>query len=188
MKPCTRHRKQLAWLAAGNLESATARDLHLHLESCPGCRSYLAELSKVTGNLFQPASAPTVEASERFHRRVLAALEKERAGQRPVSRIAWRPILLRVALPAFAVVMALAILAVIYFHPTPQPRAESAPQALTRPSVIASELQPTIANYQSVANRSLDELDELVTRQARHYPSQPALSSSTMVAGAFRSE
>jgi hypothetical protein len=38
------------------------------------------------------------------------------------------------------------------------------------PPDIKSDLPPTIANYQRIATRSLDDFDELLTRQSERNP------------------
>ena len=44
MKPCSKNRKLLAWLALGNLDDKQATALREHVATCEGCRSYLDEL------------------------------------------------------------------------------------------------------------------------------------------------
>ena len=50
---------------------------------------------------------------------------------------------------------------------------------------VESDFEPTISNYQMVANRSLDKLDDLLTRQANRNPSPiPIYTVSTLTRAA----
>ena len=51
MKPCAQNRKLIAWLASNALDARQTRQLQAHLETCEGCRRYLAEISNVTERL-----------------------------------------------------------------------------------------------------------------------------------------
>ncbi len=70
MKPCHQNRKLIAWLAANALDARQTRQLRLHLETCEGCRQYLAEISNVTEKLVTAEVNPNLQVSERFHRQV----------------------------------------------------------------------------------------------------------------------
>jgi len=48
MKPCAQNRKLIVWLSLNVLDASQARQLRAHLETCEGCRRYLAEISNVT--------------------------------------------------------------------------------------------------------------------------------------------
>ena len=48
MNPCANQRHLIAALALAMLEAQPARELRAHLETCEGCRGYLAELAEVT--------------------------------------------------------------------------------------------------------------------------------------------
>jgi hypothetical protein len=56
-------------------------------------------------------------------------------------------------------------------------------QAVVRPT-LQVDLPPTIANYQMVASRSLDELDELLTQQGNRRPGPSAIYTASMFAAA----
>ena len=64
MKPCRKYRKQVVWLAAAALADGEARALRAHLETCAGCRAYLAEISHVTERL---AAAGAIRKSARLN-------------------------------------------------------------------------------------------------------------------------
>jgi anti-sigma factor RsiW len=180
MKPCLRNRKPLAWLALGELDARTAAALRAHIQTCDGCRRYLAEVSAVTEMLAATDLAPDTQASESFHRRVVIRLRAEPSGSiwqtmaAPfiAARLSWR-----VALPVMgAAALAITLLTVLARQPAaPQP-APTVVQAAPPPD-LKSDLPPTIANYQRIASRSLDDLDELLTRQSKRNP--PPIPSYT---------
>ena len=74
MKPCAQNRKLIAWLASNALDARQTRQLQAHLETCEGCRRYLAEISNVTERLAAAETNPDVQASESFHRKVAGKL------------------------------------------------------------------------------------------------------------------
>ena len=169
MKPCSRNRKPLAWLALGELDARRAGELRAHVETCDGCRRYLAEISSVTEGLSAAGVPPDMQASEVFHRRVMTKLRAEQScpiWQTLLARFDWR-----LALPA---VGAIAVVIVLFSHLARQPSlpqpAPTVVQAAPSPH-IATDLSPTIANYQRIASRSLDDFDELLTRQSKRDPS-----------------
>jgi hypothetical protein len=66
-------------------------------------------------------------------------------------------------------------------HPGP-PVSAPLPAQVVSTDNPGGELAPSLANYQIVANRSLDELDELLTRQAHHpQPRAPIYTASAFV-------
>ncbi len=169
MKPCRKYRKQIAWLAAGSLETPAARNLRSHLEICEGCRAYFQEISHLAQTLNATAITPDMDASESFHRRVAGALRVEasasvweRAGAFLRAGLSNG----RMALPALAVlVLAAATLFHFQRHAavlTPGPAIAPAVPAANMPG----DLRPSIRNYQIAACCSLDQLDELLARQA----------------------
>jgi hypothetical protein len=52
------------------------------------------------------------------------------------------------------------------------------------PPDLKSDLPPTIANYQRIATRSLDELDDLLTMQGRRNPSPTPIYTASLFAPA----
>jgi anti-sigma factor RsiW len=184
-EPCSRNRKPLAWLALGELDARRAGELRAHLETCDGCRRYLAEISAVTEKVAAAVMTPDVQATEAFHRGVVAKLRAEPSGSiwqtlaAPfiAARLDWRA-----ALPAIGVA---ALVIVMLSTPVRQPAAPAPAPAGAQaglPPDIESDLPPTIANYQRIATRSLDELDELLTRQSkRNPPPTPIYTASLFV-------
>jgi len=185
MKPCSRNRKLLAWLALGELDARRAGELRAHVQTCDGCRRYLEQISSVTQRLAAAETTPDIQTSESFHRRLAGRLRTEQsrslwetiAAQFAAAQLSWR-----VALPVLgAAALAIATLSVFVGHPAVSPPAPVSVQAVPPPA-LKSDLAPTIANYQRVANRSLDELDELLTRQAKRNPPPAPIYTASMLA------
>jgi anti-sigma factor RsiW len=184
MKPCRHHRKRLACLALGELEPGQAQALGAHLETCAGCRHYLAELSRVTDALAVTANlnGAEVRASARLHQSVLRAL---RAGQRARVSTGWLGPLgqswLDRRLGLAALGAAAAILAAwFWFAPRPTPVQTARIESRVLPD-LSADAAPTLANYRSAAERSLQKLDDLLTRQGnRNPPAAPIYTAGTL--------
>jgi anti-sigma factor RsiW len=185
MKPCAQNRKLIAWLASNALDARQTRQLQAHLETCEGCRRYLAEVSNVTERLTAAEANADVQASEVFHQKLagkLRAVKPDSVGE--ILAAYFRGTLLnwRVALPAIAaLVVVIGVTVAIWRQPpvVPSPRIASTQTASV--SDADDDLAPTIANYQRVANQSLDKLDALLTRQGnRALPSMPIYTASTL--------
>jgi anti-sigma factor RsiW len=180
MKPCSRNRKPLAWLALGELDARRAGELRAHIETCDGCHRYLAEISSVTEGLTAAAVMPDLQTSEVFHRRLVTRLRAEQAGsawQTLVGRFNWR-----VALPAVgAAAVVIVMLSALARQPSVLPPAPTIVQAAPSPN-IASDLSPTIANYQRIASHSLDDFDELLTQQSERNPSPTHIYTASLFA------
>jgi anti-sigma factor RsiW len=187
MKPCSRNRKPLAWLALGELEARRAARLRAHMETCDGCRRYLAEISAVTEKLAAAEKTPDIYASEAFHRRLVTRLGTEQSGSvwhtlaasLLAARLNWR-----VALPVVgAAALVILVLSIPVRQPAAPPPVPTGVQAVL-PPVMKSDMPPTIANYQRIAARSLDELDELLTRQGKRSSSPTPIYTASMFAAA----
>jgi hypothetical protein len=194
MKPCAKNRRPIAWLAVGVLESGTARELRAHLEVCPACRSYFDEIANVTEKLGTAKPASDLEASTAFHRRVVAALRNQPPPRRSFAAQLQPWLRWRIALPSALAGLAILTLAAILLWP---PRLPSSPRPTTQPLpttagtrsplthpldfTALSDPEPTLATYEAIANRSLDELDEVLTRQAsRPVATAPLYTASTL--------
>ena len=138
----------------------------------------------MTESLFAAETNPDVQTSESFHRKVVGRLRTAKPDSfAEILAAYFRATLLnwRVALPATA---ALVLVGLTFTFARQQPAAPSSPiQAATQTAPAAdadNDLAPTIANYQRVANQSLDKLDALLTRQGnRALPSMPIYTAST---------
>jgi anti-sigma factor RsiW len=173
MKPCSNRRKEIASLAVGALQPRNEHALRAHLQTCEGCRHYLEELSNLTEQLGAAKMQSDVEASQAFHQKVMAALRTRETGWRAV------PMQLRAALLNWRVALPLAsamvVMALVFFprHPAAPPTAQPAI------AKVKKDVEPTIANYQMLANRSLEKFDELLTRQGnRNPPPTPIYTAS----------
>ena len=169
MKRCSINRKLISWLALDALEARQARDLRAHLESCEGCRRYFEEISKVAETLTATELRPDVQASAFFHRRVMAKLRQEESASargKLVASLRGTMLNWRVALP---VVVATAALLAALSRYERRLDASSRKESRVPPASavdLKRDLPPTIANYQMIANQSLEKLDELLNRQA----------------------
>ncbi len=181
MKPCVKNQKLIAWLALDALDARQAQVLREHLATCEGCRRYLAEISNVTERLAAVEVNSEVQTSESFHRKVLGGLRSAKPDSLGetlaayFARLNWR-----VALPAIALLAVVGVTVAIWRQP---PEVSSPPRADAQAASgldADNDPAPTIANYQRVANQSLDKLDALLTRQGnRALPPMPIYTAST---------
>jgi anti-sigma factor RsiW len=181
MKPCVKNQKLIAWLVLDVLDARQAQALSEHLAACEGCRRYLEEISTVAGKLAAVETTSDIQASESFHQRVADRLRAEESHSvweivvATLARLNWR-----IATPAIAaLVVAVVAFPILWLHPAVSPR-----NPLTTQSVPTSNLNqdvpPTMANYQKVANQSLEKLDELLTEQGnRNLSPTPIYTAST---------
>ncbi len=123
--------------------------------------------------------------SESFHRRLVSRLRAEQPGSLwrtlaapfAAARLNWR-----IAVPVAGVVaLVIAMLSFLVRQHAVAPLAPAGMQAVAPPA-LKSDLPPTIANYRRVANHSLDELDELLTRQANRNPSPAPIYTASIFA------
>jgi hypothetical protein len=183
MKPCRTNRKLIAWLTLDVLEDAQQRKLRAHLETCSGCRSYLAELSAVSQAIKAADATAHNQGLESFHRRVLGALRAQESGANWPALPLQRLLNWRVALPAFCGI-ALLVFALSNFFPRPGHYflPGTTAQFVTPVQDRRIDLPPTLSTYELVANQSLEKLDELLSRQAsRNPPPAPNYRASSLL-------
>ena len=169
MKPCAGNREPIVWLTLDALDARRTRELRAHLETCEGCRGYLAEISNVTEKLAVAEANPEVQASEIFHQKLAGRL---RAANVQEARLKWR-----VALAALAAMVIIDITVALWRRPP----AVSSPRRASIQTASDNDLAPTMANYQRVADESLDKLDALLTQQGnRPLPAMPIYTDSTL--------
>jgi len=183
MQPCSKNRKLIARLALDDLDVRNTAALHAHFALCEGCRRYWEEISNVAEGLASAAPDSSLEASESFHRRVAERLQAAESGSLPENWAAW----LRGAMPNWrAALPAIAVLVIALFatvatrdHSALRLPAPTGVQVASE-SRSESDLAPTLANYQMVANQSLDKLSDLLTRQGnRCLPPAPLYTASS---------
>ncbi len=182
MNPCPKNRMPIALLAVDGLEPVEARALRVHLETCAGCRAYASEIAKITADISALERGPELAASAAFHQRVTRALREEAGLSAPQNGSSpARERRFRWYLAAEGVLAVVLVWAWLGSRETPQERPRgNAPATLARGGGV--NLDPTLSNYQSAANRSLDSLDDLLARQARQNPpSAPLYTASTVL-------
>ena len=180
MKPCAQNQKLIVWLTLNTLDARQTRQLRTHLETCEGCRRYLAEISNVTERLAEQENLD-IQASESFHRRVAGKLRAAKPNSIGEIVAAYLALLnWRVAFPAITILVLVCVTVTILRQP---PAVVSPPSAGIQTASVSSadnDPAPTIANYQRVANQSLAKLDALLTRQGnRALPPMPIYTAST---------
>ncbi len=181
MITCRRNRKRITLLALGELDAPRAQDLRTHLETCHACRCRFEEISNITDQLAAADVTRETTVSPSFHHRVLARLRHDvaipaRAQRIPALRdlvaISWRPAM------ATCLVLLTTILFWSILRPTPASHGQI--QFASAPRTLEPVPAPTMSNYRRAANRSFDDLDALLTRQARESsPAAPLYTAST---------
>ena len=182
MKPCPANQQRIVWLTLNALDARQTRQLRAHLETCAGCRHYLAEISNVANNLSAAAAPPEVQATEHFHQnlaRKLRATPPESFGEILTAYLRLLHWNWRVTVPTAASLLLASALLATWPHPAliisqPSPRPQAAADS-------SADLTPTMANYERAADQSLEKLDALLTRQNRRtLPTQPTYTTSTL--------
>ncbi len=184
MKVCTDRKKLIVELALGALEPKQALALRTHLESCAGCREYLAEISQMNSRLRVASEGSAAEASDAFHERVMRVIRQRREPSGRAAVAAWlREAQLGWRLAGAGLAgLALAMAAWLAVEGRPGgPTTASAPAPVPQAPALSAELPPSVANYRMAANRSLEELDDLLTQQAkRHVATRVIYTASTL--------
>ncbi len=189
MKPCSRNRKSIALLALGALDAEPAAILRKHLENCDGCHCYLDELSNVTATLNAAEMKSEVQPTESFHRRVVSGVRGQQvySTRQSLRTFVQRAVMdWRVAVPivcGFSVVLLLAWLLISRQKPEiVMSETSKTPNASRRDE--QGDFVPTVGNYHTVANQSLDSFDRLLTKQAgRKVPPAPLYTASVLATG-----
>ena len=164
MKTCSRNARAIAELALGTLKGDAANQLRDHIEQCAGCREHFDEMRRVTGALGSAPVRTDIETSELFHRKLVSRLA---AGSQsnPWRWVCASLLQSRFAAPAIAAFAAICGILVFW------PRQPNLQQVVQTPMAVRSEarqdLNLSLANYQKVANRSPDSLDDLIAQQSK---------------------
>jgi hypothetical protein len=138
-------------------------------------------MSAISDTLQTAATEPDLEASPAFHSSVLQRLRS----REQASVWSWFEQLTgteKWGLAAACLAAVLILLSAVFLRTSPAPTRNIANNNVARHA--EPELAPTLSNYQIVANRSLEEFDGLLTRQAnRALPRAPLYTPSTGSAG-----
>jgi anti-sigma factor RsiW len=174
MKPCSNYRKRIAWLAVGVLDNREERKVRAHLPTCPGCRNYLEEMSRVSDKLSACRIDPHICASETFHQKLAHRLKAVETASRWAVVVAQLQAALpkwKMALPVIGAAAAVvtALLLVVRPPAGSSPRSSPIKSAAAMPPA-KRDLPPTISNYQMIANHSLEKLDEVLTTEGNRNP------------------
>ena len=134
----------------------------------------------MTQKLAAAEAGSDIRTSESFHQKVVGALRAQGTGGQTWAaqlRATW--LNWRVALPLIgATAIVIAAFSIVARHPG-VPLSTPARALVVLTPNTKTDLAPTISNYQMVANRSLEKLDELLTRQGNRNPSPaPILTPS----------
>ena len=192
MNACKAKRKLIMELALEALGPAEERALRAHLESCSGCRDYLSELLSLSARLRLGQTPSDIDATEAFHENVMRAVRGVRNAERGVQNadygVSRWPFSWRVAAPVVGGLVAVLVMVLLLLRPVPPPQAPVPSQGQASWSLEAT-LPPSVANYRIAANRSLDQLDELLTRQAKRRRAEaPVFTASVLAANGKLSE
>ncbi len=164
MKPCRQNRKLISLLVSGCLDAREEAGLRAHLATCEECRSYFEKTTRTKECLVPMRVAEEIPASELLHRRIMSRLRaqpSQPSWARTVEALVQSCFGWRVALP-----LALVLLAAIWMVAV----RTSKPSPPSAPALVDASLAPTLANYQMVADSSLDRLDQLITKQGQQNP------------------
>jgi len=169
MKPCTKKKPLLVWLALGELNAEDACQLKLHLDLCPACQEYFKEVALLCRQHQDGAEMlPPAQVSESFHGALRARIEAAQA--RPAILKGLEAFLRQLAgltLPQTAAASLGLVVASVWLWislQTPKPQRQAQAQASIQHAATA--LPPTLATYRMIANTSLDAFDDLLVRQA----------------------
>lgn len=180
MKRCRTYRKLIVWLASGDLDENKRRSLDAHLVDCRACRSYWKEINGLAGLLAAGESDSSLTASPAFHQNLLNVIKAEKP--RPVTMIpsSWRNVFRLGWMPAAAAAIALLLLTA--WNTSWKTERLTPPDADSTSRIDANNAtpaEPTLVNYQMAVRTSLDQLNELLNRQAdKSPPGAPVYTAS----------
>ena len=171
MKRCLEYRKFIAWQAADELDARRKNALEAHLDSCEACRRYQAEMLELTGMIRTANGDAGMQASESFHRKIMTAVSAERSRSVWDFAAAWQVVFRnwRIALPVIGVIVVLFAAMMLARRPGIPPAVAMDMPVIPSP-VEQDDLDPTLVNYQMAAGLTLDQLNELLNKQADKSP------------------
>ena len=180
---CSSKRPLIVALAANTIEPDQKRAVEFHLRTCAECRAYLEEISIVTEHLRAVKIRSDVQASESFHRKLAARLRAERSEPFWISASSYFRALLMFN-PGASIatgIILVGALGLFLFRPTSTSESDTSRIAVYEERDLRQEIAPSISNYQMVANRSFEMLDELLTVQGnKTAPATQIYTASTL--------
>ena len=163
MKPCAAHRESVALLASSALSSAESGPVREHLQTCPTCREYFAQISAVCAEHAGTAAAlPRVEVPPRMYHRVASALHSSSSPAKASGLVAWT--MGRFQIAGVAVLLFAFLGSWSQFRPGPVPATVIRPVKSVPISVPRSEIgSPKLLAYRLALNRSPEAFEQLLT-------------------------
>lgn len=170
--PCDR--EAVALLASASLDAASTDRTRGHLQQCPACREYFRELSEVcTGHSRAAQRLPAAEVSARLRGRILMSIK-------PRPRRGWwdfeAALGMRFGGLAGAALLALLLAAGLMSRHPPagtSPLAAHSESPSPTSEVPPEGTQPKLMAYRLALNRSTDEFDRLLAREAARAAVRP---------------
>lgn len=184
MKPCKKNRKLIAWMILGELETAQREVIRAHLEQCEGCRAYFDEMSGVSTALVNGETWAAVQASPAFHLRLVGKLrseERRALSSTFVDQLRWTCLKWRVGLWTTGAIAVgfIGILTLLRPADIPPKRLETH-QAPPEPH-SRNSMDPTLSNYEMVANLAPEKFDKFLTEQgSRNISPTPIYRASAL--------
>ena len=168
MKSCKRNRKLIAWMILGELETAPREVIRAHLEQCEECRAYFEEMSSISCGLANAETIETVQASPLFHLKLLGKLRSEERRSflgRLVEQARWAGLKWRVALWTMGVVAVILIGMFTLLRPADSPANRLETRHVPPEPRSRDAMDPTISNYEMVANLAPEKFDKFLIEQ-----------------------
>ena len=182
MRKCRDKQKNLALLAVNALGREESGPLREHLDCCQECQAYFLEIKAVTTRIEEREAQLHSEAPchswDGFHQRLMKRIIKGERISPPERMLAWvRGVFMehRVGFAVGALALVLLALWVSQMPPRPTRHSTVATQTRAEGEKIPKDVEPSASNYQWVASRSLEQLDELLTRQANQAGNQDVI-------------
>ncbi|HTG43627.1 MAG TPA: hypothetical protein VK633_03760 [Verrucomicrobiae bacterium] len=173
MKACSQYRGAILNLALDGSSAEENAALHEHLGRCGSCRDFYERTRPVMAELQKLEIRANIESTERFHHRIARGIRQQKPAGWTTPLLSLLEPFSRLRPTARLTVASLcggALLIVLLVFRSDRSSAPAVTVKALPPSADAMEQMkipsPTVSHYQFIANRSLDQLDELLTRQA----------------------
>jgi hypothetical protein len=168
MKPCKKNRKLIVWMILGELETGRREVIRAHLEQCEECRAYFEEMSDISSGLANAGTCETVQASSLFHLKLLGKLRSEER-RSPlatlVEQVRWAGLKWRVGLWTTGVVAVGLIGIFTLLRPADGPAKRLETRHVPPEPRSRDAMDPTISNYEMVANLAPEKFDKFLIEQ-----------------------